>query len=49
MIGCRYRLEAASFSDTCSNHEGRLLMAKGKGESMSDEEKEIDIESDEVT
>lgn len=24
-------------------------MAKGKGESMSDEEKEIDIESDEVT
>lgn len=48
MIGCRYRLDAASFSDTCSNHEGQLLMAKGKRENMSDEEKEIDIESDEV-
>lgn len=24
VIGCRYQLKAASFSDTCSNHEGRL-------------------------
>lgn len=24
VIGCRYQLQAASFCDTCSNHEGRL-------------------------
>lgn len=40
-------MKSASCSDTCSNHEGQL-MAKGDEGGMSDEEKEIDIESDEV-
>lgn len=36
------------FSDMCWNYEDGGLMVKGKIYNMSDEEKEIDIESEEV-
>lgn len=32
VIGCRYQLKAASFSDTCSNHEGRLHGERQRGQ-----------------